>query len=348
MQQIKLIPPSAMAYTAVQNVFIDRWLSKTNGEFIKVYLYMLRLMEGEASTLSTGQMADKLLMMEADIIRALKYWDREHVINLNWNGKELVGIEVNILSDEEDSDLETELDANNLPDASPKPAPPAKPQYDAEAYRQLVYYAEALFGKTLSQTDTEIVLSLVDTYLLTFDVAEYLIEMVALKKKNLQYMEKVAASWADQGVDTVEMAKEVNDRHNGNYYKVFKALGIYNHQPQAEEKKMIDKWIKDYNFAIEVVEKACGITITSIHEPSLKYTDSILTSWYSSGIMSLEAVETAEKAFRANKKQPAENTAKKTNTRSKNKFHNHDQRKYDFDYLEKRMDEMLDKKTTKR
>lgn len=307
MENIKLTPPAALASTVVQNAFIDRWLPHANGEFIKVYLYMLRLAGSGSFSLDTGRMADKLLMLEADILRALKYWDREKVLQLRWTGKAITGIAFLQLepleSPENQAPEDRPAEALAPPADVPSESEEASGQdqvvhHSPEAYRQLVYYAEALFGRTLSQKDTEIVLGLVDTFHLTFDVAEYLIELVALKNKNLQYMEKVAADWADNGVDTVEMAKVYADLHNSNYYRVFKALGIYNHKPQADEKKLIDKWIKEYNFAIEVVEKACGITITSIHEPSLKYTDSILSSWYSNGTMSIAAIEAAEAEFK--------------------------------------------------
>lgn len=365
MGQIRLTPPAESDATIVSNVFIDEWLPRANGEFVKVYIYLLRVMQQAPTLLDTNLLADDLFMMESDIIRALKYWEQSKVLSLEYNNKSLIGIHLlslqassdNKLKDKElkDKDLKDKklgdktlnLDLPHVINKSNAEKSTTTPVYDEQAYKQLVYFAEALFGKVLSSTDTDIILSLVDTYSLPFDVAEYLIELCAIRNKNLQYMEKVATDWANHEIATVEQAKQHADQHNGNYYRVFKALGIFNHQPQNDEKQLIDKWIKEYNFAIEIVERACGITITTIHDPSLKYTDKILTSWYNNGTMSLQAIEAAEERFKAAKATTtAATTTPTVKSTQKNRFHNNEQRSYDFDYLEKRMNDMLDKKIT--
>ena len=61
--------------TPISNRFIDRFLPEANGEFVKVYLLLLRRV-AEGGELSVSYMADKLNHTEKDVLRALKYWEK--------------------------------------------------------------------------------------------------------------------------------------------------------------------------------------------------------------------------------------------------------------------------------
>ena len=60
--------------TLIENEFIDHYMAKANGEYVKVYLLLLRYMNKADCALSISMMADCLENTEGDIIRALKYW----------------------------------------------------------------------------------------------------------------------------------------------------------------------------------------------------------------------------------------------------------------------------------
>ena len=62
--------------TCVPNVFIDRYMVHASGEFVKIYLYLLRCINGNKSELSISKMADKFEHTEKDIKRALCYWEK--------------------------------------------------------------------------------------------------------------------------------------------------------------------------------------------------------------------------------------------------------------------------------
>lgn len=59
--------------TMVANAFIDEWMAAANGEYVKVYLYLLRHGEEE---IEVGAIADALNHTEADVRRALAYWEK--------------------------------------------------------------------------------------------------------------------------------------------------------------------------------------------------------------------------------------------------------------------------------
>ena len=58
----------AVGATPVPDVFIDTYMAGASGEYVKVYLYLLRHQQEEVSI---GQIADALNHTEADVQRAL-------------------------------------------------------------------------------------------------------------------------------------------------------------------------------------------------------------------------------------------------------------------------------------
>ena len=63
--------------TMVANEFIDQYMSAANGEYVKVYLYVLRHQEEPVTVI---EVADALNHTEADVRRALAYWTRLGVL----------------------------------------------------------------------------------------------------------------------------------------------------------------------------------------------------------------------------------------------------------------------------
>ena len=67
----------AVHVTAVPDEFIDEYMAAANGEYVKVYLYLLR---HGAEELEISRIADALNHTEADVRRALPYWQRAGVL----------------------------------------------------------------------------------------------------------------------------------------------------------------------------------------------------------------------------------------------------------------------------
>ena len=109
--------------TIVPNQFIDRFMPSANGEFVKVYLYLLRCIHSHASNCTISEIADKFNNTEMDIQRALRYWQKEGLLSLEEtaDGK-LCGI--GLLPFPEDSTDTEEASSSPAPSAvSPKETP---------------------------------------------------------------------------------------------------------------------------------------------------------------------------------------------------------------------------------
>ena len=69
--------------TVVSNAFIDTYMTAANGEYVKVFLYLLRH-DGEEVTVSA--IADALDHTEADVKRALAYWEEAGLLEREGDG----------------------------------------------------------------------------------------------------------------------------------------------------------------------------------------------------------------------------------------------------------------------
>ena len=71
--------------TIVENDFIDHYMVSANGEYVKVYLLLLRYQNIPEQLPDIPQMADLLENTEGDILRALKYWEKEGILSLEYD-----------------------------------------------------------------------------------------------------------------------------------------------------------------------------------------------------------------------------------------------------------------------
>ena len=93
MSLISLQNSSELGVTILSNRFIDNFMPRANGEFVKVYIYLLRMVSATPSSFSLEHMADRLFCTERDIFRALKYWEGEKILSLTYTtDRQLSGI----------------------------------------------------------------------------------------------------------------------------------------------------------------------------------------------------------------------------------------------------------------
>ncbi len=95
MASIQLYDDYPATTTSISNKFIDQYMPEANGEFVKVYLYLLRCLGNNALKCSISAIADCFNHTEKDVLRALKYWERMHLIRLDKSAdRSITGIHV--------------------------------------------------------------------------------------------------------------------------------------------------------------------------------------------------------------------------------------------------------------
>lgn len=344
--------------TSVSNVFIDEYMSDANGEFVKIYLYLLRLMNAQDSAFSISSMADKFEHTEKDITRALSYWERMNLLRLEYDDSHnLTGVCLLDSSSRANSDLRTDTpketeavpktdkpDDNSLDDSAAVTAVPAKKTYtpdelarfrENDQIAELLFITERYLGHPLTPTDVDTLIYLYDGLGFSTDLIEYLVEYCVSKGHvSVRYIQGTAIKWAENNIKTVHEAKQESKLHSQTYYAVTKAFGIAGRNLIPSEMDYIEKWKFQYNFTTEIITEACQRTMQSIHQPSFQYTDSILENWHKNQVQSTADIAKLDAARRHRKITDTPSSGSNSNTNSKNKFNNFKQRSYDYDQLE--------------
>jgi len=79
MKRLKLKNRFQANATILPNEFIDHYMVSANGEFVKVYLLLLRYLNEPGSVLTVSMIADCLNNTENDVLRAFRYWESTSV-----------------------------------------------------------------------------------------------------------------------------------------------------------------------------------------------------------------------------------------------------------------------------
>ena len=338
MAQITVTTAYPTGFTLVPDAFIDRFLSGSNGEYIKVYLYMLKALRcGDA--VDTSVLADALEKEEADIVRALKYWEKKGVFELQTDGKTVTRICIKRLeetvaqtAEEVIPEIGKELREKAFKSSHTLPTG-QKGTEVPEDVTLLITAAEGYFNRTMTVTDQNIILYMYDDLGLSFELIDYLFcRAVETKKTRLQYIEKVAVTLHENEIRTVNEAKKMFQENSDIVHVVMHAFGLQSRQPTTAEHKFIAKWSDTFGFDKELIEEACTRSALNTNSGNFQYADKILASWHTAGVRSKEDVERLDEAHKAAAvRKPAKSGSKATN------FHDFEQRGEDIDALEKKL-----------
>lgn len=354
--------------TLISNLFIDEYMKDANDAQIKVYLYLLRMMNAQQAT-SVSDIADKFNHTEKDILRALKYWEKQQLLDLDYDsGKNLVGIHIRDLCGDggngASSEARTEPSFIPLPAPAPSPEPagprvfqpsrsqevpasagasqePAvyeKPAYSADQLRefksrqetaQLLSIAESYIGKPLTPSEIKTILYFTDVLRFSDDLIDYLIQYcVDRGKKDFKYIERVAVNWAESGITTPKQAQKASSRYDKSVYTIMNGLGK-DTSPTVKEMEYITRWIKDYGFSTDIIVEACQRTVLATDKHRFEYAEGILSSWKRQDVRHKSDIAKIDSQYQQRKKTSARQPA--------NRFNQFAQNTYDFEALEQEL-----------
>lgn len=161
--------------TLVSNVFLDEYMPAANGEYVKIYLYLLRCLSSDQAELSLTLIADRFDHTEGDILRALKYWEKMKLVKLEYSDADsLSGIRL-LNSGEAAGKAAVPEPASPKADA-PASASQKIPPFSMEEQQQLLFICEQYLGKTLSSTEVARICYFHDVLGFSADLIEYLVE----------------------------------------------------------------------------------------------------------------------------------------------------------------------------
>ena len=168
--------PLVIKATAVANEFIDKYMPSANGEYVKVYLYILR---HEQDPIEVTDIADALNHTEADVRRALAYWKKFGILEEEARAEKSGAEESAAAYAGESSEIRAKESREQRPVKPDGPAAPAdlkkgslpaekegtRKAYtpdeisrlaENEEYTQLLYIGQKYMNRLFTQRDSEV------------------------------------------------------------------------------------------------------------------------------------------------------------------------------------------------
>ncbi len=277
---------------SVPSDFIKNKMKDINGAFVKVYLYALYLAT-TAKECDFAYIASELGLLESEVIKAFEALDGVGALVFN-NDEISFSVQGHSLefSDEmpqthsEVSDIKQALVQNT-------------------ALSELCLVAEATYGKTLSDNELQILYWLHEELGLGAEVILMVIEYcISINKSNMKYVERVAITWKENGIDTIEKANEyINSEIEKKtvFYNIRKTFGILNRPLTELEEQYLVKWHNEWNMSEAMILLAYNYCIMQTNKLSYQYMDTIIKNWFDSKIMTVEDAKAQNETYKDGK-----------------------------------------------
>jgi DnaD/phage-associated family protein len=327
---------------ALPNLIVDKYLNTANFEQLKVLLWLLR---HAGEKFSQKNIAEALNLNEKIIFDSINFWQNVEFLNngikfiaknefsqnnsavllndfeqispiaqnnVNYNllqiRKKSAAKIINSnnqlkwnLSDEVPANI---IDFDNSIQANKKTF--AKRLKQSPKISLLVHEIEAIFEKKISTDEKLSLLNLFENQKLPPEAIIMLIQYAAkINKKNVKYAEKIAATWINEGIDSLEKIeqkiKSLND-FNALWNDFVSIVGIKRKTPYANEHETICRWFTEWKFSKELITEAFNRCFAANKKYILRYMDSIVTRWKNQGISTLGQALEETKIFTINSK----------------------------------------------
>jgi DnaD/phage-associated family protein len=254
-----------MEITPVENMFILEYMPEAPGEYVKAYL--CGLMQCYFPQVSSADAERASGLNSEEIYQAFCYWQKRGLVRIT--EREPLTVEY---CNCKRSQLT--LDTSVLP----------------YRYADLVEKVSAVLnGRVLSMNELRRIYDWSDVFGFEQDTIVLLVDYCVNGRKkgpkvSMNYMDTVARSWADSGVNTAEQAArqiEEYEELNGGAAKLLKRWRA-GRRPTEDELKMYAKWTREWGFDDDAIFAAASAA-TGAARPSFDYLNSVLLSYKEDG-----------------------------------------------------------------
>lgn len=360
---LNITSDSTDGYTVLSNRFIDQYMKDANDAQIKVYLYLLRMVSANLPT-DIAEIADKFNHTEKDIIRALTYWEKLHLLSIEYDcRRNITGIRLynfpqskneaapapvlEIVNDSFHDGVIDTVNTSSKTRAVPMDYAAEKNAYTLEEIaafqenpesRQLLFAAQQYTKRTISGPEIKTLLFIYDRLGFALDLTDYLLQYcIGQGQKSFRAIEQTAIRWYEAGVVNIKQAKSFQQAQRTaadqkTSVEIMKLLGKQG-IPAKKEQEYINRWTRECAYPMELIEEACNRTVMKTETNRFSYANSILESWQNDNIRSIKELNDAE-AARKSKINAARQPAYAVPKKSSGSFCNIEQHDYDFAELE--------------
>lgn len=263
--------------TPLENIFIQEFMLRAPGDFVKVYIYGLsQCYNGHHMDISSFA---RDLNMEKDMVEnAFQYWERQGILKLEWNKNTISSIQYYNIKDvvyNKNYNIEKTL----------------------YKYKDFNQNLQLIFGSRLLTPQEYIkIYDWIEVLNLPKEVILMMIQFYLSKKGpnlSINYLDKVAIQWAKDSIDTLQKAEEYIQTSE-NCYKdtvaVLKYLGIHR-APSKVELELYKKWRDVWGFSLNSILQACRET-AKVQSPNFAYLDKVLENMYGRGLKTPQQIRT--------------------------------------------------------
>ncbi len=300
--------------TLVPDLFILNNMKLLNGNDLKVYLYILYLLKKDVDVDSDMIMKD-LELTDEEMKTCVEVLQAEGLLQKTTRGIIVVDVK------------EAEINKSYTPkfDSSKKKY---ETVVDQKRKAAVAAINESFFNACMTFSWNTDIGNLYNMYGFSDEVMIALFQYCKERKAlNRKYVFAVAETWSNGGVKTFEDLENFLDnceRLNKIKQKISRALSLGRALSKYEE-VYVRKWVEEYNYDFDVIEEGLKRS-TSTTNPSIKYIDAIISSWYKKGFKTVDDILEGE-----NPKQ-VENTkreVKRITVEKKKSYQSYSQREYD-------------------
>lgn len=254
MANIHLYTDSSSQLTSVSNIFIDEFMPDANGEFVKVYLYLLRCIGSNAQNCTISAIADLFMHTDKDILRALRYWEKQGVLTLDYDTEGAVcGVHFMDLS----GTGSMTMPANGMADSSASVASPSVAGM-AQANAEI---ASVQAGRVQANADTA----------QTTDI------QTAATKTSAKQTRK------EYSLDDIK-----NFRKDPDISELFFIIEAYlKHPLSSTDTNTVLYWYDELSFTTELIDYLVEYCISKGHS-SFRYMDKVALGWAENKITTVE------------------------------------------------------------
>ena len=222
--------------TCVPNAFIDEYLAEASGEYVRVYLYLLRHLR---ENLKIHSIADALNLTDYDIKRAIFYWEKRGIfkegtakaVEEEIRSEEAARLSEEVLNRKQANNFTklsffAEKNQKHLPLTEKNsslaeqnvsftqrnllPIEEKKQEINEEEFEGILYVAQYLLPGGVSRSHIQKFEYMVEYLGMSSELIEFLLDYCAsIGKTSPRYIESVALDWHEKRIQTVKQAKSL-------------------------------------------------------------------------------------------------------------------------------------------
>ncbi len=261
--------------TAIPNVFFEQILPIVEPLFLKIYLYGYYLCQKDMHEhFDNKNLAETLSVSLDDVLQAWDFFEACRLIEKHrpahaeaWDFSVEFKNLRRICTARGSADISIEKDLILSKN---------------EEYQKMYERIEEILGNILMNHQIRTVNEMIAAYNLPKDLVVEAFRFCVYRKgsRSVKHALSILRIWCMEGIRTVE---DLNDffmqkgERYGIYKKILSFLGEYRLPTKAEE-ELMDKWLDEYRFSVEVIEEAFAKAV-AIKSPNMRYVDGILRNW---------------------------------------------------------------------